>query len=139
MKICTKCPERGLQPLDNFHKKHGKPQAVCKDCRRAIHAAHYKVNKDNYKSQASERKRELRTWLRELKDNKPCVDCGVNYPAVCMDFDHLDGTDKEACLNVLVSNGVGKDRLEAEIEKCDLVCANCHRLRTEKRRIASMV
>lgn len=64
----------------------------------------------------------------------PCADCGNRYPSVCMDFDHLPGHTK--------SFGVmnrWKDRkwnlILAEIEKCEVVCSNCHRIRTKARRV----
>lgn len=68
----------------------------------------------------------------ELK-NKPCMDCGFVPEDTCqMDFDHREGVDKIDNVNRLVKNGTW-EQIYAEIEKCDLVCANCHRLRTQKR------
>src|SRR6266702_860726 len=66
-----------------------------------------------------------RQWFIELK-NKPCTDCGGTFPACCMDFDHL-GDDKQFS----VGKGLfgSKAKLLAEISKCELVCANCHRIR----------
>lgn len=68
-----------------------------------------------------------------LAKTKPCADCGREYPPYVMDFDHL--RDKE----FLVSQGkrVGYQRLVAEIAKCDVVCANCHRERTHRRKIGA--
>jgi hypothetical protein len=67
----------------------------------------------------------------ELKD-KPCTDCGGYFPPVAMDFDHTEG-DKIATISWMVRNGTPKKVLLAEIEKCELVCSNCHRVRTAKR------
>jgi hypothetical protein len=50
-----------------------------------------------------------------------------------MEFDHRDGTTKEAAVANLVSKGCTDSRLLNEISKCDVVCANCHRLRTYHR------
>ena len=58
---------------------------------------------------------------------KPCMDCGQVFPAYVMDFDHRDGKKSE--ISVLV-NALSVRRLVAEIAKCDVVCANCHRTRT---------
>lgn len=68
--------------------------------------------------------------FRELK-NHPCIDCGGKFPSECMDFDHVRG-DKVSTVGLLVEDMTGKR--EAEIAKCDLVCANCHRIRTNLRR-----
>ena len=70
-----------------------------------------------------------RVWVYALKD-KPCVDCGGKFPPECMDFDHVRG---EKLFSVMMRLTASKVRLETEIAKCDLVCANCHRIRTKKR------
>ena len=60
------------------------------------------------------------------------MDCGIKYPPYVMDFDHLG--DKE----FVISKGVSMHspiKLLKEIAKCDVVCSNCHRLRTYNRRI----
>lgn len=61
------------------------------------------------------------------------MDCGQCFPAVCMDFDHRPGEIKIASVARVIQAGKLED-LYAEIAKCDLVCANCHRLRTKRRR-----
>lgn len=60
----------------------------------------------------------------------PCADCRVSYPPVVMDFDHVRG---EKLKNVSRMRSVALDKLVAEIAKCDVVCSNCHRLRTHAR------
>lgn len=74
----------------------------------------------------------MKAWLDELRSN-PCMDCNRTFPPVCMDFDHRPGEIKRACVAVLMRNGFSKETVMAEIVKCDLVCANCHRIRTQKR------
>jgi len=71
----------------------------------------------------------FRDWLKELKA-KPCVDCGQVYPPEAMDFDHISG-DKVNQVTDMWS--WGRNRVLAEIDKCELVCANCHRERTIRR------
>ena len=60
---------------------------------------------------------------------KPCLDCGVKYPSCVMEFDHVRGT-KSATVGRMMSRDQGLKAIMAEIAKCDLVCANCHRIRT---------
>lgn len=76
-----------------------------------------------------QRRRLLNLMLvSEYKEANPCMDCNRKFPAVCMDFDHRPGEVKR----FTVSAGTSKawPALIAEVQKCDLVCSNCHRLRT---------
>lgn len=72
-----------------------------------------------------------------IEDHKrqPCMDCGGEFPPVAMDFDHVRGV-KSAGLSWLATHTVSVERIMAELAKCDLVCANCHRIRTQSRRQA---
>jgi hypothetical protein len=83
-----------------------------------------------------ERKEPLRELLRELKQG-PCLDCGGSFPSVCMQWDHRDPATKRHNVSTLVSYA-SRERLLAEIALCDLVCANCHAIRTEARRVAML-
>lgn len=71
-----------------------------------------------------------RDFLIEQK-TKPCADCGNTYHHTAMEFDHV-ANNKFACIGHLKS--APRDVVLAEIAKCELVCAICHRLRTNKRR-----
>jgi len=63
--------------------------------------------------------------------NHPCMDCRQMLPPECMDFDHVRG-EKKFCIGH--HRRYGDAELLNEIAKCDLVCSNCHRIRTRKRR-----
>ena len=76
----------------------------------------------------------LAQYLRDLKTKTPCIDCGINYPYYVMDFDHVRGV-KQANVMELVST-LSKKRIDLEIAKCEIVCSNCHRIRTHMRRMA---
>jgi hypothetical protein len=76
----------------------------------------------------------LAQYLRDLKTKTPCVDCGINYPYYVMDFDHVRGV-KHANVMELVST-LSKKRIDQEIAKCEIVCSNCHRIRTHMRKMA---
>ena len=60
-----------------------------------------------------------------------CVDCGYNEHPAALDFDHMPGTEK--LFNIGQEKHRALDQLLAEIAKCELVCANCHRIRTVSR------
>ncbi len=78
-----------------------------------------------------ERRERGKAYVDELK-RRPCTDCGVCYPPSVMDFDHVRG-EKSLNLSELRTNRSAWSKLLEEIEKCELVCANCHRIRTKLR------
>ena len=73
-------------------------------------------------------------WMNELK-SKPCHDCAGSFPVCCMDFDHREGTVKSYNVGNMFARHYSRELIQVEIDKCDLVCANCHRVRTRERRI----
>jgi hypothetical protein len=96
---------------------------------------HYYKNKEQYYARNSIRKAQLRELINELK-NVPCKDCGNSYPPYIMQFDHT-GTDKK--YNVSQMAVLGSERkIRLEASKCEVVCANCHAIRTYKRRTGLM-
>lgn len=93
----------------------------------------YRINKrDELLDKARARRNELRQLLAEHK-SAPCMDCGGTFPSVCMDFDHRPGEIKKFAVSAMVGQQRTPAQLLAEIAKCDLVCANCHRMRTASR------
>lgn len=73
-------------------------------------------------------------WLNSLKD-KPCADCKNTFPVICMDFDHLPEFEKTIDLSLAKNRKWSKEKLLTEVSKCEVVCSNCHRIRTENRRL----
>ena len=73
----------------------------------------------------------IRAIIAEAK-NQPCSDCGGRFPTCVMDQDHVRGEKKfKVSEAVQRAYGLTLDRVRTEIAKCDVVCANCHRVRTE--------
>lgn len=87
---------------------------------------YYHINKEEHKRRKAERKRELQDWLTDLKAERGCSECDEDHPA-CLDFHHLDEDTKTDTVSRMVSDGYGKKKLLEEMEKCILLCANCHR------------
>jgi hypothetical protein len=87
---------------------------------------HYQGNKEYYKQKANERKVALREWFQEFKATLKCGRCEENHPA-CLDFHHKDPAEKEFALYQALQRGLGKKKILAEIEKCEILCSNCHR------------
>lgn len=92
---------------------------------------HRKWNHENYrKNRAKEmrriadRKGEITKWFSQLKSTLRCEQCGESEP-ICLDFHHVQ--QKDFNLGQLSSWGWGKARISKELEKCIVLCANCHR------------
>ena len=71
------------------------------------------------------RRRMLAKWFTELKSTLVCARCGEAHPA-CIQFHHADRSLKEMELSDAVRRGWGRDRILREIDKCEVLCANCH-------------
>jgi len=142
---CTKC--LSFQPKENFHKKKNKLgiRSVCKNCRGVERTKVYAENKDQelencklYRQNNPEKRKEcakkfaaknyiwFRNFLNEIK-NVHCFDCKKLFPPCAMDFDHRDPSTKLFSISEMGSRG--KPAIVEEISKCDIVCANCHRIR----------
>jgi hypothetical protein len=71
------------------------------------------------------RLRLITAWYAELKDRLACRVCGESHPA-CIQFHHSDSREKDMSISDAVRRGWGQARIEREIEKCEVLCANCH-------------
>lgn len=120
----------------NRHRSDG-VQSYCTECRRDYLRSHYARNISKYRSAArarNERRRAvIRRIIQEAKD-RPCSDCGSRYPPHVMDFDHRDTRDKMFSIGRDALAQIPDAVLQEEIQKCDVVCSNCHRVRTHLRR-----
>lgn len=96
------------------------------------YAIDWRQRNPNYVRKQPGRER-LRILVHELKSKTPCADCGQIYPACCMDFDHLPGHQKVGGVAEMLWKRISEKELREEIAKCELVCANCHRIRTHHR------
>ena len=119
------------KPLEAFntHASRGH-QHYCKECGSKRAREDYQNNKERYFKHAKARDQRMRAWLKEIKDH-PCMDCGIKYPPMVMEFDHVRGT-KTMGIAEMMRRRFAKAKIIAEVEKCELVCANCHRLRSIK-------
>lgn len=105
--------------------------ALCKTHHNEYTRQHYAENKQYYKNKAVAARAALVNEVNILK-NVPCTDCGVKYPPYVMDFDHIDGQEKSDNVSVLIRKG-SRSAVMDEIAKCEVVCSNCHRIRTHNR------
>lgn len=133
LKTCRTCKKD--KPLAAFSKHSKKPdgyQTECKDCKNSYNRNYYAKDRTAQYNRVKVRNAAQKTLLKEyvwtLKRN-PCTDCGQSYHPFVMDFDHI-GDDKVYNIYEMVHSGYSLETVKAEIAKCELVCANCHRLRT---------
>lgn len=124
----------------DFHSKTKPDGSIylypnCKECRRNQMREHYRNNKPSYAVSRKAVRAKIIEFVTECK-SAPCSDCKVSYPPYVMDMDHRDGSAKEFNVSDLVKQGSLR-LVKAEVAKCDVVCANCHRERTHQRRITS--
>lgn len=86
----------------------------------------YSRNAEHAKSKVAQRKKGLDAWFVEYKSKLSCSKCEENHPA-CLEFHHLDLSVKEVEISKAVKLGWSIERIEREIEKCLVLCSNCHR------------
>lgn len=94
----------------------------------------YRSNPDNYARallRSRERQAKIREYINAEKKAKGCIDCGFNGHPAALDFDHVRG---EKLLNVSAAKSIAQAK--AEIEKCEVRCANCHRIKTWERMLS---
>jgi hypothetical protein len=122
--------------------------------------AYFKATEDKYKGRYTEKRNQ---YYAKLKMNKPpmirkgnkkdkikafvldykqthnCVTCGQKFPHYVMDFHHREPLDKSFGIAEAYCSSKNKgkyniDLVVDEMAKCDLLCANCHRIRTHEER-----
>lgn len=124
MKLCTKCGK--VKPLSEFglnkSKKDGH-QCHCKECVREYKKKHYQEHKEDYLARNISYREKQRDNLDFLKSKLVCSKCGESRWWL-LDFHHLDPTEKEGNISHLIDSPI---KLEKELEKCIVLCANCHR------------
>lgn len=129
-KVCRKCNIE--KHVDAFHRSSTRGrQAYCKVCRKIVDNQFYRRDPDKRRQLAQNHRAATRALNQDLK-NAPCADCGQVFHFAAMQWDHLPGTEKINEVSNLVGNGRTRQFL-AEIAKCELVCANCHAVRTYNR------
>jgi ribosomal protein S27AE len=129
-KRCGRCGT--VKAVDQFHRRGKIRQAWCKACRREYDAAYHRRTRALRIEQKRLYRLEVKEWYRNLK-RRPCADCGGVFHPAAMEWDHRPGVVKTSDISSLVERTRSRRRVLAEIAKCDLVCANCHAVRTVNR------
>ncbi len=139
MKTCPNCNLSKENSEFYLRKKDSNLlSSWCKECEKSAWKKWYSENKEKrikYCIDFNKKNRKSKIeWLNEIK-NKPCKDCGQKYNPWVMEYDHIDSSNKEANVSTLLKHNCSKKKILKEIEKCELVCANCHREREWQRRL----
>lgn len=141
-RTCTGCGF-GFPPTGEYFYRIGKDQKYftkkCKKCYPSG-AAQRKKRKEENRSTESDLRHEARMIERgeihdrvmSIKLERGCVDCGYKSHSAALEYDHLPGTDKKFCVSLCYHRTW--DEVVDEIAKCEVVCANCHRIRSTERK-----
>jgi hypothetical protein len=132
-KICIKC---GIEKEDSEfvfrNKKKQIRRTTCKVCLMEYNRKHYKENKSKYilraRNFSKKQRKENRQKLFDFLKLKKCVDCG-NDDVRVLEFDHKSRLDKFSTVCNMINRYNWKTILK-EIDKCEIRCANCHKIKT---------
>lgn len=95
----------------------------------------YLRNKDAHLAKKNVRRSAKRDFITQYKiDNPFCTDCGIEYPFFVLEYDHLPQFKKSFSLSDAAHDDRKIEDILAEMDKCEIVCSNCHRYRTEMRK-----
>jgi hypothetical protein len=129
-KICCTC--KRPKPLSEYNKRSRSTDGLqlrCRECSREW----YEANRTEHIANVARRTAEVREMFRErlalFLVVHPCIDCGER-DIRCLDFDHVDPTSKAGNISAMLLWPVSWKRIEAELAKCVVRCANCHRRKT---------
>ena len=126
-KLCNMCNLE--KPYDEFlwrNKTKGIKHYQCRECYKEIRKKSYESNKDYYLKKNIKKRNENVVFYREYKKDKKCVICGENEQ-VCLDFHHVNPNHKDVEVSKLQYSTYSQKKIINEIEKCIILCANCHR------------
>lgn len=102
------------------------------------HRSWYLANRQKVLARARVQNKEntarARAYVRQAKSG-PCVDCGGRFHFAAMQFDHVRGT-KRFNIGDAIGSGRSIEQIRTELTKCELVCGNCHAVRTYEREMA---
>jgi hypothetical protein len=129
-KLCANC---GFEkPYIDFRVKNSNKdglELLCSICLNERNQKLYAKNKEQRHKNIYARKKKrsilIREFILQIKRTRGCGFCNINNPT-CLDFHHIDSLDKVFNLSQ-ASQGFSKERIEEEVEKCVIICGNCHR------------
>ena len=111
----------------NVRKGRNILESYCKQCQKTRCRAYYDKNGAHLRQTAKAKRDKIRNFVDELKTGLSCKRCGFDHPKA-LDFHHRDPNTKVFRIAQATAGWRTHDALLAEIAKCDVLCANCHRV-----------
>ena len=128
-KRCNRCeldlPKDDIHFASRYDRKEKQFQHICRKCQKEYRKEHYEKNKQKYIDKARVFTKSIIEWFNEYKKTLKCKECGESRYWV-LDFHHRNPKEKDIEVSSLVRNG-NKTKILKEVEKCDVLCSNCHR------------
>jgi hypothetical protein len=127
MKKCCKC--KAIKNETQFSKKKSAKdglQSRCNECMSKTMLKVYYEDKAAWRKNCKRQKQRKHQWINDFKAEKGCSTCKES-DFNCLEFHHLNRSEKEYDISRMVSDNVGDERILKEIERCIVLCANCHR------------
>lgn len=126
-KTCCTCKiDKKIDEFSYKNKENEVYQCSCKECWKETRKRNYEKNKKITFDRNNRKRTNLRKWFEEYKKTLSCIQCGENHPA-CLDFHHIDSKTKEHTISLMIGGTYSIDAVKKEIDKCEVLCANCHR------------
>lgn len=126
-KVCCRCKEEKEEEDFTFkNKSQNIRNKTCKKCFIEIRKNWYNKNKLKVIQKINSNKNKNKLWFEDYKKKLVCSNCGENHIA-CLDFHHLDPNKKELSITAIARNTYSIKRIMEEINKCIVLCSNCHR------------
>jgi hypothetical protein len=126
-KVCSNCKiEKSLDDFLWKNKSKNLKHSRCGECYKEIRKKSYEKNKDYYLKKNVRLRKHNAEWYIDYKNDKSCLVCGESE-SVCLDFHHLNGKDKDFSVSNMMYSTYSKEKIMKEIEKCVILCSNCHR------------
>jgi hypothetical protein len=134
-KFCPTCAiKRNVSEFGRDVARHDGLQSQCRACKKVVQNRWYEKNKARHVARVVKRRREVEAEMIKAivayLETHPCVDCGESNPVV-LEFDHVRGSKINSICN-LINRGCCWETIHSEIQKCEVRCCNCHRIKTAK-------
>lgn len=131
MKTCSVCLE--VKDLSEFPISNGKPLSKCRQCKRLYDNEYHLLTNETRLSRKSDNRKLIiernRNYVWEYLSTHPCILCGES-DIVVLEFDHIEPKLKFKEISMLITQCFAIDIIKKEIQKCNVLCANCHRRKT---------
>lgn len=127
LRYCKKCDSHKPQTIEYWHKRKSSKDGwefYCKCCVKKTTLENYNKNKEKWNETSLKNKKRQRDKINEFKNLCHCLKCGEKRIWL-LDFHHLDPTQKD--FQISQGERYGWEKIKKEIDKCVVLCSNCHR------------